>query len=178
MKQLSIINFFCIAIGRKGKRKKKGKKNRKKEKNERKKEKREKKISLKLLKQIPFVHTVMIHFSCPAMTRGMEKKEIKFCDIGISPRLWKLISFEVNGRSSLSHIRIQCERWKNRILVSSISKLESTLERVWTYFDIFFTKKKTCMHFVIGDKRDKYKKKKNIVTRRGKIQAYRLLANE
>lgn len=41
-----------------------------------------------------------------------------------------------------------------------------------------FYKKKTCMHFVIGDKRDKYKKKKNIVTRRGKIQAYRLLANE
>lgn len=143
MKQLSIINFFCIAIGRKEKReKKKEKKNRKKEKNERKKEKREKKISLKLLKQIPFVHTVMIHFSCPAMTRGTEKKEIKFCDIGISPRLWKLISFEVNGRSSVSHIRIQCERWKNRILVSSISKLESTLERVWTYFDIFFTEKK------------------------------------
>lgn len=41
-----------------------------------------------------------------------------------------------------------------------------------------FYKKKTCMHFVIGDKRDKYKKKKKIVTRRGKIQAYRLLANE
>lgn len=43
---------------------------------------------------------------------------------------------------------------------------------------IFYKKKKTCMHFVIGDKRDKYKKKKYIVTRRGKIQAYRLLANE
>lgn len=78
---------------------------------------------------------------------------------------------------------IECIAYTNsmRTMKKSYTRfldIESTLERVWTYFDIFFTKKKTCMHFVIGDKRDKYKKKKNIVTRRGKIQAYRLLANE
>lgn len=56
-----------------------------------------------------------------------------------------------------------------------IEARKSVCERTLIYF---LQKKKTCMHFVIGDKRDKYKKKKNIVTRRGKIQAYRLLANE